>query len=214
MQLTAPGIVPSPLPPVVVDPVATSPSPFSGTILGSLDFVRRAPGGRTITASIDAQVYPDRARRVEGDFVDAVLAARELARVPIADGIHALPLSQAHGVLQAADGAFWIAPLGGDHRGFRGPLFIDGEMGRRVALTVSGTRRDRALQAIVGEEQAIDLRITRAAGLQSIDGLVARERAHPRGSGVRIPPPAGTVPAEPLPGGGRRDQAPSTGWHG
>lgn len=213
MQIS-PASVTSPLPPATVDPGATSPSPWSGQVLGSLEFVRRAPDKSTITASIGIEVFPDRARPVAGGFVEAVRAAQGAAKVPIADGIHALPLSQAHGVLQAADGVFWIAPLGGDHRGFKGPLFIDGEMGRRVALTVFGSRSDRALQAVVGEEQAIDLRITRSAGLQSIDGLIARELAHPRGSGVRIPKPDSSVPALPLPGGGTRDQEPQTGWHG
>lgn len=182
-------------------------------MLGSLEYVRRAPDKTTITASIGIEVFPDRARPVDGGFLDAVRAAQAAAKVPIADGIHALPLSQAHGVLQAADGAYWIAPLGGDHRGFKGPLFIDGEMGRRVALSVFGTRSDRALHAVIGEEQAIDLRATRSAGLQSIDGLIARELAHPRGSGARIPEPDASVPATPLPGGGVRDQEPRNGWH-
>lgn len=145
-----------------------------GATLATLNYVIRSPDHQTHDATIDVVPFPVAAtQRVDGGFADAIAAAQAAAAVPQRDGTHNLPINVAQGVLQAADGAWWVTPLGGDHRGQVGPAFIDGVFFDRSGLAVWAQRRHGALQAIVGTEQAIDLRRGPASGVQPIASMLA-----------------------------------------
>jgi hypothetical protein len=100
---------------------------------------------------------------VKGSFEDAVAAAQAVAQVPAKDPFHALPIQPAQAVIQASDGAFMIAPLGGLHREKVGPLFVDGVFFDRTALGLQVSRRSPELLAIVGAARVLDLRDTGGA---------------------------------------------------
>ena len=85
-------------------------------------------------------------------------AAHQAAQQPLTDKIHDQPINQAQGVFQAADGAFWIAPLGGFHRGTLDALFIDGAFWDVHGLHVEVLPHTPQLKAVVGAHDVIDLR--------------------------------------------------------
>lgn len=161
MQL--PAIQP-PSPPLP-DPVEEAPP--TGPILASFNYVIRGPRQMPRMGLIEAQAWPTEPVVVPGGFDDAVAAAKLLAAKTAYDGIHGLPIHQAHGVLQAADGVMSIVPLGGFHREKNGPLFIDGRFFEAAALSLQVTRSVKELVAIVGAGRVLDLRHTGAAFVQS-----------------------------------------------
>jgi hypothetical protein len=157
MQLAAD----TPTPPAPAAPTADAPP--TGPVLAQFNYVIRGPRQMPRMGLIDAQAWPGAAVPVAGGFDDAVRAARALAATPARDGIHALPLQQAHGVLQAADGQLSIVALGGFHRERTGPLFVDGKFFEATTLTLQVTRSVPELVAIVGAERVLDLRRTGSA---------------------------------------------------
>ena len=151
------------------------PSPFDRVAVAGLDYVLRAPNGGTTPAHIDARVSPDRAERLgEVSYADAVRRAQARAAAERIDPFHRQAINPAMGVLQADDGAYWVAELAGEHRDAVGPIFIDGSFFRRGGLGVYGSRTDPRLQAIVGTEQLIDLRQAPMSGLESIEASLRR----------------------------------------
>ncbi len=146
-------------------PVATTapqfPFPVPGdgsTVLAQFSYAIRGPQGMPRMALIEAKAWPRVSYPVRGSFDDAVAAAKLHAASEVKDGIHNVPVNQAHGVLQAADGTFAIVPLGGDHREQEGPLFVDGRMFEAAALSLQVTRSVAQLVAVVGKDRVLDLR--------------------------------------------------------
>jgi hypothetical protein len=137
--------------------------PVDDTALAQFSYVLRGPRQLPKLGVIEARAWPTAPVAVAGGFEDAVAAARMLASMPVRDGLHKLPIFQAHGVLQGADGQMSVVPLGGFHRGVDGPLFIDGHMFEAVGLTLQVVRSHRDLVAVVGSERVLDLRHTGAA---------------------------------------------------
>jgi hypothetical protein len=151
--------------------IATTPVQSMSTtqqpVVATVSYVIRAPQGGERQATIEAMAQLDKAVTISGPFQDAFAAARKLASVPVSDGIHHHPVFQSHAVLQAADGAYLVAPLVGDHRSAIGPVFIDGDLYDRVGLAVWGRRAPDAphLRAIVGGNTWIDLTRRPVAGV-------------------------------------------------
>lgn len=151
-------------------------SPFDRVPVAVLDYVLRAPKGEVMPARIEARIAPDTAERLAAatTYADAVQRAQVRASVERIDPFHRQAINPAMAVLQAADGAFYVAELQGDHRDAVGPVFIDGAFFRRGGLGVYGTRTDARLQAIVGAEQLIDLRNAPMSGLEPIEASLRR----------------------------------------
>lgn len=142
-------------------------TPPTGPLLAQFSYVIRGPQQMPRMGLIDARAWPTGPVPVAGGYDAAVAAARLLAQRTAYDGIHGLPIQQAHGVLQAADGAMSIVPLGGFHREKNGPLFVDGRFFDAAALSLQVTRTVKELVAVVGAERVFDLRQTGAAFVQS-----------------------------------------------
>ena len=157
MQL---AVVRPPSPPM---PNPVQDTPPIGPVLASFNYVIRGPQQMPRMGFIEAQAWPTAPVSVPGGFDDAVAAARQLASKATYDGIHGLPIHQAHGVLQAADGSMSIVALGGFHREKNGPLFVDGRFFEAAALSLQVTRSVKELVAIVGAERVLDLRHTGSA---------------------------------------------------
>jgi len=151
-------------------------SPFDRVPVAVLDYVLRAPKGEVMPARIEARVAPDSSERLApaATYADAVRRAQARASAERIDPFHRQAINPAMAVLQATDGAFYVAELQGDHRDAVGPLFIDGSFFRRGGLGVYGSRTDARLQAIVGTEQLIDLRQAPMSGLESIEASLRR----------------------------------------
>jgi hypothetical protein len=147
----------------VPDPAPTGP------VHAEFNYVIRGPQQLPRMGHVDAQAWPGAAVpvRAGSSFLDAVAAARAIAATATYDGIHGLPINQAQGVLQAADGAFSIVPLGGFHRETTGPLFVDGRFFEAAAISLQVARRSKELVAVVGSERVLDLRHTGAAFVES-----------------------------------------------
>lgn len=112
--------------------------------------------------SIEGQVLGGSGfQRIGTSFEDAVAAGHAAAQQPLSDGIHKSPVNQAQGVFQARDGAYWIAPLGGFHRGAEDAVFIDGPFWEQHGITVDVLPHTTDLKAVVGATQTIDLRDVR-----------------------------------------------------
>lgn len=156
MQLSSLPVAEGP-PPVVPD------VPAEGPVLAQFSYAIRGPRATPKIGLIDAVAWPRASYPVSGSFDDAVSAAKALAATPVRDGLHALPVHQAHGVLQAGDGAFSVVPLGGFHRERNGPLFVDGHFFEAATLTLQVTRSTADLVAVVGRDRVLDLRRTGAA---------------------------------------------------
>jgi len=137
--------------------------PPTGPVLAQFSYLIRGPQKLPRVGVIDAQAWPTAPVAAGTSFDDAVAAARQLSRQTRYDGIHGLPINQAHGVLEAANGAYSIVPLGGLHRERTGPLFVDGIFFERTALSLQVARVSSALVAIVGTERVLDLRHTGGA---------------------------------------------------
>lgn len=143
--------------------IAPAAPPFApGEILADFNYMIRGPHQIPRLGHIEARAWPANGTQLPAgtSFADAVKAAQLVASKPIDDGIHRLTLHQAQGVLQAADGSVWITPLGGFHREKDGPLFVDGRMFETTALSLQVVRRARALLAVVGAQNVLDLRAT------------------------------------------------------
>src|SRR4051812_6335705 len=108
-----------------VDPAVPAPT---GPVLAEFNYVIRGPQQLPRMGHIEAQAWPRTSSPLPAgaSFEDAIASAKAVASKSTFDGIHGLPIQQAQGVLQAADGAFSIVPLGGFHRETTGPLFVDG----------------------------------------------------------------------------------------
>ncbi|MCW2922611.1 MAG: hypothetical protein JWM98_15 [Thermoleophilia bacterium] len=145
------------------------PAPAEPVVLAEFNYVIRGPHAVPRMGHIEAQAWPTAAVTLAGgaSFDDAVRAAQAIAARPTEDGIHHVPVNQAQGVLQAADGALSIVALGGQHRGQAGPLFIDGRFFEAAALSLQVARRSTELVAVVGATRVLDLRRTGAAFVQS-----------------------------------------------
>lgn len=141
--------------------------PASGPVLAQFSYAMRGPRAMPKLGVIEVQSWPVAPTPASGGFEDAVRAARELAARSLRDGMHRLPIPQAHGVLQGGDGAFSIVPLGGVHRGRTGPVFIDGAFFERTAHSLQVVRAATELVAVVGAERVLDLRRTGAAFVQA-----------------------------------------------
>lgn len=127
--------------------------------VASFVYRAKAPDGSERGFSVEAQVLGGTGfHRIGTSFDDAVRAAHEVAQVPLVDKIHNQPINQAQGVFQAANGVFWIAPLGGFHRGTLDALFIDGAFWDAHGLDVDVLPHTTALKAVVGAHDMIDLR--------------------------------------------------------
>ncbi|MCW2926983.1 MAG: hypothetical protein JWM86_951 [Thermoleophilia bacterium] len=148
-------------------PSASTTSPTPPVVLAQFNYVIRGPQGMPRMGHVDAQAWPTAATGVSGGFDDAVAAAKLVAGRPLQDGIHHVPVNQAQGVLQAADGTFSIVPLGGFHRETTGPLFVDGRFFGAAALSLQVTRSVPELVAVVGATRVLDLRHTGAAFITS-----------------------------------------------
>lgn len=133
----------------------TTPDP---AIIADFSYVIRGPHRVPHMGHIEARAWPTGPVATSGSFDDAVAAAKKLALAPADDGIHHVDVVQAHGILQANDGAFSIVPLGGFHREQDGPLFVDGDFFDRAALSLQVSRRTPELVAVVGGSQLLDLR--------------------------------------------------------
>lgn len=166
MQLAAPTTPAAPIPSPVQDTPPTTP------VLAQFNYVIRGPQGMPRMGYIEAQAWPTAASTVAGGFDDAVAAAKLVAAKPVFDGIHGLPINQAQGVLQAADGSYSIVALGGFHREKMGPMFVDGRFFEAAALSLQVTRSVAELVAVVGAARVLDLRHTGAA-------FVASDNANP-----------------------------------
>lgn len=138
-------------------------APADSPVLANFNYVIRGPRQMPRMSLIEARAWPTAPTPVAGGFDDAVAAAKAIAGTPADDGIHGLPIQQAQGILQAADGAFSIVPLGGFHREKDGPLFVDGRFFEAATLTLQVTRVVTDLVAVVGAERVLDLRHTGAA---------------------------------------------------
>lgn len=153
---------PSPTRPVPGSGPALEHSPTGEPVLADFSYVIRGPHQMPHYGLIEARAWPKPATPVAGSFDDAVRAAKLLAKQAY-DGIHGLPINQAHGILQAADGSLSVVPLGGFHREKDGPLFVDGRFFEATALSLQVVRRTKELAAIVGLDRVFDLRPTGAA---------------------------------------------------
>lgn len=133
-------------------------------VLAQFSYAIRGPKGVPRIGLIEARAWPQTgAQAVRGGFEDAVAAAKLRSAQEVLDGIHHVPVNQAQGVLQAADGTYSIVPLGGAHRDAEGPLFVDGRMFEAAALSLQVTRTVAELVAVVGKERVLDLRRTGSA---------------------------------------------------
>lgn len=137
--------------------------PLADEVLATFSYVIRGPQRVPHVAVIEARGDSTRATRIGGSFDDAVAAARTLASTPFDDGVHRIDIQPAQAVVQASDGAFWITPIEGDHRGAVAPLFIDGAFFNRTALSLQVARSSQQVAAIVGAEAVLDLRTNGAA---------------------------------------------------
>lgn len=164
---------------LVTNASPTVPAPDSARFdrlpVAGLDYMLRAPEGAVKPAHIDAFVAPRTSEQLPGaTYVDAVRRAQVRAATERMDPFHRQAINPAMAVLQAADGAYWVAELAGDHRNAVGPIFIDGSFFRRGGLSVYATRADKQLQAIVGVEQLLDLRNAPMTGVESIEASLKR----------------------------------------
>lgn len=137
--------------------------PPTGPVLAQFSYLIRGPQKLPRIGVIDAQAWPTAPVAAGTSFDDAVTAAKLLSQQARYDGIHGLPINQAHAILEAANGAYSIVPLGGFHRERTGPLFVDGIFFERAALNLQVARVSRELVAIVGTDRVLDLRRTGAA---------------------------------------------------
>ncbi len=144
-------------------PMPATDVPPTGPVLAQFNYVIRGPQQLPRMGHIEAQAWPTAPVAVSGGFDDAVAAAKLLASKTVHDGIHGLPIQQAHGILQSSTGALSIVPLGGFHREKNGPLFVDGRFFEAATLTLQVTRSVKELVAVVGMERVLDLRHTGAA---------------------------------------------------
>ena len=131
--------------------------------VASFVYTAKTPEGGERMFSVEGRVLArDTFHRVGASYADAVQAAHEAAAKPLGDGIHDTGINPAQGVFQAQDGAYWIAPLGGDHRGKQSELFIDGAFWDAHGIDVQVQPHTSDLKAVVGATKTLDLRdITR-----------------------------------------------------
>ena len=147
--------------------IPTQPPSPQGPVLADFNCVIRGARAMPRMGLIEARAWPTGPTPAGSSWDDAIRAAQLVASQPAEDGIHALPIHQAQGVLQAADGTYSITPLGGFHRAQDGPLFVDGRFFEATALSLQVTRRSAELVAVVGAERVLDLRHTGAATIVS-----------------------------------------------
>ncbi len=159
-------------PPTPPMPNPVEDTPPSGPVLAEFNYVIRGPQQLPRMGHIEAQAWPTAPVAAGSSFDDAVSAAKAIAAAKTYDGIHGLPIQQAQGILEAANGTYSIVPLGGFHRDRNGPVFVDGMMFDAAALSLQVTRRSRELVAVVGAVTVLDLRHTGAA-------LVVSSNANP-----------------------------------
>lgn len=127
--------------------------------VASFVYASRTQDGGEKMFSVEATVFGAAGfRQIGSSFTDAVNAAQSVARTPIHDPIHKTDMNQAQGVFQAKDGAYWIAPLGGFHRGAEDALFIDGPFWDQHGISVQVLPHTPDLKAVVGVHTTIDLR--------------------------------------------------------
>ena len=150
-----------PATPPLPDPAEDTPP--TGPVLAEFNYVIRGPQKLPRMGHVEARAWPTAPVAGGSAFEDAVTAAKAIAAAPRSDGIHGLPIQQAQGVLEAANGTYLIVPLGGFHHEKHGPLFVDGRFFDAAALSLQVTRRSTELVAVVGAETVLDLRHTGAA---------------------------------------------------
>lgn len=141
--------------------------PAAGPVLATFSYVIRGPQKTAHFGVIDAQAWPSAPVAAGSSFDDAVAAAKLIAQQVKYDGIHGLPINQAQGIVEAANGTYSIVPLGGFHREKTGPLFVDGIFFERTALSLQVVRSTSELVAVVGTDRVMDLRQTGAAYVQT-----------------------------------------------
>jgi hypothetical protein len=141
--------------------------PATGPVLAQFSYVIRGPQSMPHFGVIDAQAWPTAPVAAGSSFDDAVAAAKLIAAKMRYDGIHGLPINQAQGIVEAANGTYSIVPLGGFHRERTGPLFVDGMFFERTALSLQVVRTSKELVAVVGTDRVLDLRRTGAAFVQT-----------------------------------------------
>lgn len=136
---------------------------FPSPALAKFSYAIRIPNREPMLAVIEARAWPTALVPVSGGFDDAIAAAKQIASVPLKDGMHGMPVHQAQGILQSSDGVFSIVPLGGKLMGSDGPVFIDGAFFDASALSMQVVRTTSELVAVVGKERVLDLRQTGSA---------------------------------------------------
>ncbi|MCW2926775.1 MAG: hypothetical protein JWM86_743, partial [Thermoleophilia bacterium] len=99
-------------------------TPPTGPVLAEFNYVIRGPQAMPRMGHVEARAWPTAPVAGGTSFEDALTAAKAIASTPRYDGIHGLPIQQAQGVLEAANGTYLIVPLGGFHREKNGPLFV------------------------------------------------------------------------------------------
>ncbi len=140
-----------------------APEAWKRTLV-SMEYYAKTPEGGERGFQIDAKVLGGTGfRRIGASWDDAVRAAHTAADAPLSDDIHAQSVNQAQAVLQAADGAYWIAPLGGFHRGTTDGIFIDGAFWEANGVDAIAHAHADDLKGIVGVDHVIDLRDQRVA---------------------------------------------------